>query len=267
MPDPEIMYYDAELDVPGSQQHNATADKLAEASETIAKRRSLHVLRDNPIWYFDPDSGAQKAFYGDAGLARTDDAETVVADQLLIMVEVVSTNDIRRERKDTLQQKRLNEANEVPEFALLFPELGDPRAFELYRLDENGKYELVPPDANGRIESATVPGLSFRVLPASKWRARGFKVEVYDRAELLVDAHTARLAKQRAEKRAAKAAREAADAKQQAADAKQQAADSKEKAATAAREAADAKQQVQRAEERAAALALKLRALGIDPDG
>ncbi len=225
------MYYDAELDVPGSKKHNATARKLAEAFETVAKRRSLEVLNDNPIWYFALDSGLQKAFYGDVGLARTDDAETVVADDLLLMVEVVSTNDVRRERKDTIQQKALNEANEVPELALLFPELNDPRTFELYRLGEDGKYRLVPLDARGRVESATVPGLSFRVLPSSTWPSRGLKVEVYDGDELLVDAHTSR-----------------------------------EAAAKARRAKSRAEKRAREAEEKAMALALKLRALGIDPD-
>ncbi|MBI4820122.1 MAG: Uma2 family endonuclease [Deltaproteobacteria bacterium] len=270
VPDPEI---DADLDVPGSEKHNATGRKLAEAFETVARSRRLRVLNDNPVWYFALDTGLQKVFFCDAALARTEDPATIVADDLKLVVEVVSTNDPRREKKDTIHQKALNEANGVPEFALLFPELDDPRTFELYRLGDDGKYVVVPLDAQGRVESWSVPGLSFRVLPPVQWQKVGFKVQVYDADELLVDADT-QLARARklevektlAEREAAGAKQEAADAERKAADAERKAADAEKKAADAERNAALAVAEKQAALDRAAALAAKLRALGIDPE-
>ena len=41
------------------------------------------------------------------------------------MLEVVSTDDRRKERKDTVVMRALNEYNEVDEFVLYFPDIED----------------------------------------------------------------------------------------------------------------------------------------------
>src|SRR5688572_28354188 len=122
-----ILFYDDELDVPGSKAHNRTGHRLGTLLCMLAERMDLELLSDNPIWYIDPRTGKQKAFYGDLVFARTSDAESVTANELLLAIEILSTNDSRREKKDTVFQRELNEHNSVPEFGLLFPELDDER--------------------------------------------------------------------------------------------------------------------------------------------
>jgi hypothetical protein len=51
----------------------------------------------------------------------------------LLVLEVVSTHERRKELKDTCFQRDLNEYNKVPEFVMAFPELDDARALIVCR--------------------------------------------------------------------------------------------------------------------------------------
>jgi len=74
---------------------------------------------------FDHRNNKQKQFYPDFLLARADTPKKVTADDLLFVLEVVSTDDRRKERKDTVVMRALNEYNEVDEFVLYFPDIED----------------------------------------------------------------------------------------------------------------------------------------------
>ncbi|MBI2372754.1 MAG: Uma2 family endonuclease [Deltaproteobacteria bacterium] len=264
LPDCDIPYYDPELDVPTSHTHNAATFDLRTKLEPIADAQGLVFMTDESVWYLDPASDQQKAFYPDVVLAARRDMAT--AEDARLVIEVVSTHDRRKEHKDTVRQRIANEANRVPEFGLYFPDIDDARVFELLRWDPCGKsYQSVAPSPNGRFASATVPGLEFEILPRSRWRD-GLKVDLYYKGERSLSAEDLRVRGQqeaeRADKEAKRAEREAKRA---------------EKAAKRAeREAERAEKQAERAEEEArradrervarVRLEAKLRALGIDPD-
>ncbi|MBM4398574.1 MAG: hypothetical protein FJ087_23175 [Deltaproteobacteria bacterium] len=149
----------------------------------VAVEAGLMFRSDEPIWYVHPETDQQRIFYGDLVLARPVDPRRVTADDLLLAMEVVSTHDRRKALKDTLFQRLLNEYNDVPEFALLFPDLEDPRALTWYRLVEEGRYEEQIVAPGGRVSSRAVPELELRVLPRDRW-SPGYKVDIYYRGEL-----------------------------------------------------------------------------------
>lgn len=177
-----IPYYDHELDVPQSVAHGSVTVGLGAVLQLVADEAGCSYLSDNPIWYLHPETDEQRAYYGDCVLGKAVDLSRIMATDLLWVMEVVSTNDRRKELKDTRFQKLLNEYNAVPEFALAFPELGDPRALTWCRLVD-GVYQehIVGPGAS--VHSDTVPGLELRVLPREQWTP-GYKFDVYYRGEL-----------------------------------------------------------------------------------
>ncbi len=180
LPECDIPYYDPELDVPTSRTHSLAMFDLQAKLAPIAKELKLELLSDNGIWYIDPSSDEQKAFYPDVALVRQLDG--VTAEDAAFVLEIVSTHNRRKERKDTVQQRNNNEANRVPEFALYFPDVDDARVLQLFRLDEDtGMYQLTPVVA-GRIASDAIPGLAFQILPRSDW-TEGHKIDVYFKGE------------------------------------------------------------------------------------
>jgi len=244
-----IPYFDAELQVPQSQAHRVAVHELGTILEAIAVEEGLDFLSDEPIWYLHPETDEQKVYYGDCVVGRSQDRRRITAESLLLVVEVVSTEDRRKELKDTKFQPLLNEYNSVPEFALAFPEPHDPRALTWYQLDE-GHYQHHELGPGARIHSRSVPGLEFCVLPREAWQA-GRKLEVRFKGEVR---HPLKRERQRAEQEKARAEQEKARAEQEKARAEQE-------KARAEQEKARAEQEKTRAD----ALAAKLRALGIDP--
>ncbi len=189
-----IPYYDEELDLMHSKAHLAAVNFLLPIFSYIARLLGLACLSDNPIWYIDPATEHQKAFAGDLVFARPGEIDRETAEDLALVMEIVSTNDPRKEKKDTIFHKSLNEFNQVPEFVLYFPDQDDKRSIEWYRLIEN-RYRQITPDQDGRLTSVAVPGLTLQVLPPDAW-ADGHKVRVlFDGQEILdfASEHEARL--------------------------------------------------------------------------
>jgi Uma2 family endonuclease len=74
-----------------------------------------------------------------------------------LVIEIVSPESVERDRRDKLAEYQ--EAG-IPEYWLIDP-LADHA--ECYQLDAAGKYQAVPPDANGAYHSRALPGFWLRV--------------------------------------------------------------------------------------------------------
>ncbi len=170
--------------MPASNPHRIAVFDIGTVLEAIAAEAGLLFLSDHPIWFIHPETDEQRAFYGDLVIARPVDRNRITADDLLVVIEVVSTDDRRKEIKDTVFQRAVNEYNEVPELGLVYPDAGDSRSLVWYTLDqENGRYQEVSLSPGGELEVAGVPELSLRVKPSSAWEP-GRKIEVWYRGEL-----------------------------------------------------------------------------------
>ncbi|MBX3129875.1 MAG: Uma2 family endonuclease [Polyangiaceae bacterium] len=243
-------YFDEELQVAQSRAHSIMAGESLPIFSAIATEAGLVFMSDEPIWFLHPETDEQKAFYGDCVFARPIETTRATARDLLLVMEIVSTNDRRKELKDTRFQHLLNEYNEVPEFALVFPDLDDPRALTWHRLVD-GRYEAQVVAPGGRVTSEVVAGLELLVLPRERW-SDGYKLDVYYRGEL-----RPRLLGERA-----RAKQEKARAEQEKARAEQEKARAEQEKARAEQEKARAEQEKARAER----LAQRLRELGVEPD-
>ena len=245
-------FYDEELKVGQSRAHRIMVYETGSVLASVVHEAGLKFLSDEPIWYIDPGSNEQKVFYGDWVIARGDaDRMKITADDLLLVVEIVSTHYRKKEVKDTGFQRILNEYNEVPEFALVFPEVEDSRSLRWYRFVD-GHYEELILSPGAEVASSSIEGLTLRVRSQAEWE-EGCKLDVFYKGErrLLLDEERAR-----AEQEAARAEQEAARAEQEAARAEQEAARAEQEAARAEQEAA-----------RAERLAALLREMGVDPNG
>ena len=240
-----IPYFDEDLQVPQGTPHQIAVYELGTILETIADELGLTFTSDHPIWFLDPDTDRQRRSYGDLVLARETDARRMIADDLLLVIEVVSTNDRRKEKKDTIFQRALNEYNEVPEFGLVFPDKADSRSLMWYRLNqESGRYEELSLSPGSEVAVSGVEGLVLRVKAAGQWE-EGRKIEMFFRGEPRLPLRGER---QRAEQERQRAEQEHQRAEQ---------------------ERQRAEQEHERAEQervRAERLTAKLRAMGIEPN-
>ena len=229
-------YFDEDLHVGQSTAHRVMTSETAPILAAIADEAGILFLSDEPIWYLHPETDEQKVYYGDFVLARPVDRMRITSSDLLLVVEVVSTNDRRKELKDTRFQRLLNEYNGVTEFALVFPEVDDLRALTWFRLVD-GEYveEVIAPGASAL--SSMVPGLELRVRPRDAWTP-GYKLDVFyagkPRARLATE-------RARAEREQARAEREQARAERE-------------------------QERAEREQTRADRLEARLRELGLDPD-
>ncbi|MEM9191869.1 MAG: hypothetical protein AAGF12_22040 [Myxococcota bacterium] len=245
-----VPYYDEELDVAQSTAHRLMVHETSVVLQALAAEAKVLVLSDEPIWYLHPETDEQRVYYGDVVLGTAEDSKRITADELALVMEVVTISDRRKELKDTRFQRLLNEYNRVPEFLMAFPEIEDPRALVLCRLVD-GEYqeEIVGP--GGVAKSAAIPGLAFRVLPRDRWVA-GYKFDVEYQG-----VPRPRLAGERAR----------ADEERARADEERARADEARARADEARARADeARARADEARVRADALAAKLRELGVDPE-
>lgn len=185
-----IPYFDRELGVPQSRSHQQMVSETGAVLAAVARDAGLLFLSDHPIWYEHPETDEQLAYYGDWVFAVGEE-RTITADGLLVVVEVVTIGDRRKEVKDTGFQRLLNEYNGVPEFGLVFPELEDSRALTWCRL-EDGRYTELDVASGGRIAVRGVPGLELEVKQRAQW-TDGDKIDVWYRGE-----HRPRLAGERA---------------------------------------------------------------------
>ena len=239
-----IPFYDAELQVAQSKAHRIMVVDTASVLSTLAPELELVFLADEPIWYLHPETDLQKVFYGDCVLGRPVvggaspvDTRRITAESVVLVVEVVSTNDRRKELKDTRFQRLLNEYNGVPEFILAFPEPDDPRALTYCQL-VNGEYQEQTMIPGATVLSRSVPGLELRVRARASWEpGRKFDILYKGEVRLPLDQERARAEHEKARAEHEKARAEKGEARAE-----------KEKA-------------------RADKLAERLRELGIDPDG
>ena len=225
----EIPYYDEELDVGHGSAHEKAVWYLATLLRTIARRLGLVYHSDYPVRYIDHRTGKEKQFYPDFFLAKADTPERVTADDLLLAVEVVSTNDKRKARKDTETMRELNEYNGVPEFVLYFPKADDDRSVRWFRL-EGETYVEIERDESGYYTSASVPTLRLRVLPRDLWED-GNKIDLYLGDECILNYEQEVERAEQAEREAEMAKREAALAKREVEIAKQEVEMAKQEAA------------------------------------
>lgn len=208
-----IPYYDEELDMPQSRAHSKTILWLATLLDRVAEATGLEGISDNPVWYWIPEENRQKALYPDYALTANPDTRALMATELLLVVEVVTTSKPVKERKDTMQMRDYNEAHGVQEFVLIYPEPEDERSVVWHRYDEQRqRYQVVPLPADGQYRSEAIPGLAIEVLPRREWRF-GRKARVWFRGqefrEAAVEAaraEQAELAQARAEQQAARLA-------------------------------------------------------------
>ena len=237
------LYFDEELQVPSLDPHRIMVFEMGTVFEMLAKEHGLRFISDHPIWYLDPNENVQRAYYGDLVIARDVDIQRITASDLLLAIEVVSTNDRRKEVKDRVFKLALNESNGVPEFGLLFPDADDQRAL-IWHVFEGERYREVAVAAGGEVAVQALPGLVIRVLPRAEW-TEGHKLELVYQGEVRRP-----LAGERERAVQAEARADQAEARADQAEAR-------------------ADQERRRAEEAAAKadrLAARLRALGIDPE-
>lgn len=208
-------YYDVDLDVPHSRAHMAMISDLSSIFRVLSEELGLCTLSDNSVWFMDPRDDAQRVSFPDLVLLEPDtDASRATAEDALFVGEVVSTEDRRKEVKDTAYQLALCEYNEVPEFALFFPEVGDARALTFHRLVQ-GRYDALVVSPGATVVSNSVPGLALRVLPKALWRP-GRKVEVFYRGEVRHPLDEERLRAEREHQRAEEERQRAEDERQRA---------------------------------------------------
>ncbi len=237
-------WYDTELDVAQSPAHAAMVIDLASILGALGEELSLTVLSDASVWFINPGTDEQQVCFPDLSVLRPDtEVKRATAEEALFIGEVVSTRDRRKEIKDTRFQTAFCEYNDVPEFALFFPELDDPRALTWFRMVD-GLYEEVTIAPGGEVESTSIPGLGFRVLPHEAWRP-GRKVDVVYRGELRLPVAGERA---RAEEERARAEEERARAEEERARAER------------------LESELDAAKAREDELKARLRAAGLDPD-
>ena len=68
-----IPFYDEELQVAQSDAHRIMVFDFGTIFGPIAQEARLGFLADQPIWYLEPDTNVQKAFYGDCVLDGVDE--------------------------------------------------------------------------------------------------------------------------------------------------------------------------------------------------
>lgn len=180
-------YYDHELKMSQSEEHKIIISYLYYCFRYIAKSLKLGCLSDNPVWYLlsKPRKGkTQKVFYPDLCVSKNLQNDKAIASDLLFSLEVVSTERRRKEIKDTVYMKGLNQYNKVPEFVLVYPKASDNRVIEYYTYD-GLKYQPLLAQG-GEYHSNVIEGLSIREIPRDDWKD-GEKVEVLFKGKLLVN--------------------------------------------------------------------------------
>lgn len=180
-----IPYYDHEYDMAQSTAHAEMIRDMGQFLDQVAAATGLRLLSDNPIWYWIDERDEQRPLYPDYALAEPVDPGCVTALNLRLAVELVSTATAAKERKDTVRMRKLNAANGVPEFALLYPELDDTRALRWFTLDQpSAIYREWPLPADRRYRSEAIPGLELEVLPRERWQP-GRKLRLWYRGARL----------------------------------------------------------------------------------
>ena len=274
-----IPYYDEELDLAQGHPHKTTVMEVGSILSDIASQAGLTALSDESIWYLEPRTNAQKNYFCDLAFSRTDQVDRVTAEDLVAVIEVVTTTERRKEYKDTVTQKKLNEYNRVPEFGLIFPEEKDERALIWHRYVRDGGYVETVIAPGNSVQVSGIPGLEIRVKPRHEW-SPGRKLDIYYQGQQYLTSgkehQRAEAAEQRAEtaeqrvevaEQRAETAEQRVEVAEQRVEAEKERAETAELQVKAEKERAEAEKERAEAEkERADQLAAKLRAIGINPE-
>ncbi|MCB1191119.1 MAG: hypothetical protein KDK90_11815 [Leptospiraceae bacterium] len=200
-----IPYYDDELKMPQSIEHEIAINYLSYCFKYIAKDLKLSSISDHPVWYLIQKpikDKNQKVIYPDLCVSKNSDISRVTSEDLLFSLEVVSMERKRKEFKDTVLMKALNEYNRVPEFVLVYPKASDNRVIEYYSFDG---YQYIPvATRNGKYSSKMIKGLSLQEISMDDWRD-GVKLEVLYKGKVLVKYEEVWELKEKAEKEKEKA--------------------------------------------------------------
>jgi hypothetical protein len=198
-----IPYYDDEFAMAQSAAHRQTIFFVGGLLDQVAKAADLRGVSDYPIWYRRAEGRQQRPLYPDYALTANPSIKALTANDLLLVLEVVTTSAAAKERKDTVLMREENAAHGVPEFVLLYPEPDDARSIVWRRYDPGTQaYEVVAPPVDGRYRSAAIPGLEIEVLPRADW-TEGRKVRVWFQGREVRDSEAAEQARAAAEQQVA----------------------------------------------------------------
>lgn len=178
-------FYEDELDMGVLPPHSEAIIFLAVIFKEIADALGWALVCDNPVTYAEPENGEPRTLFPDLALTPNRELQGLVAPDLRLVVEVLSTHDRRMETRDRHYKRAMNECNGVPEFVLYDPNPGDDQPLHYYRLvSGSAEYVRVLPDGGSVYKSEAVPGLAFRTLPAEAQQP-GVRVEVLFRGQRL----------------------------------------------------------------------------------
>ena len=178
-------FFEDELDMGVLPPHSEAIIFLAVIFKEIAEALGWTLVCDNPVTYIEPEKGEPRTLFPDLALTRQHEQQRLVAPELQMVVEVLSTNDQRMESRDRHYKRMMNECNGVAEFVLYDPTPGEGQPLCYYRLAPgSSEYVRVLPSAEGTFTSEAVPELAFRVLPPEQQRL-GVRVEVLFRGKRL----------------------------------------------------------------------------------
>ena len=215
---------------------------MEDAAEPSGRRRAVRkpdigvILNSNPVSWGRID---QRSFAG-------------ICDAV---VEFLSDSTPAEVFRDTEEKKRDYALAGVQEYYILDP---SGEHMHSYRLTPEGRYEEIPPDAEGVIRSEVLPGFQFRLrdlygLPELEELAldevyRGYALLRYQAS--VAEAAVQAAARQESEQRAAESEQRAAESGQRAAESEQRAAESEQRAESeaAARRKAEERLQAMAAE-------------------
>ncbi|RMF32091.1 MAG: Uma2 family endonuclease [Chloroflexi bacterium] len=142
---------------PASKRHQELADFLLVLMRLFVEHRDLGVVLSAPFQMKLPRSGREPdlIFIAKAHLDRL--KATYLDGPADLAVEIVSPESVGRDRGEKFYE--YEEAG-IPEYWLIDPLT---QRAEFYRRDDQGRYRLVSPDAEGVYRSAVLPGFWLNV--------------------------------------------------------------------------------------------------------
>ena len=152
--------------MPPSDRHQALVSLLDTLLTLFVRVYGLGIVRVSPYQMrATPDGPAREPdllFVAQAHLDRITPNRLIGPADLVI--EIISDESVARDRVDKFYEYQVVG---IPEYWLIDPRLGKER-IDIYRLDDQGKYRPVLPDAMGRYTTPLLPG--FSLDPAWLWQ-------------------------------------------------------------------------------------------------
>lgn len=146
-----------EMTSPATNQHQDITDFLLSVLRPFVEQNRLGIVRSAPFQMKIGNAGREPdlLFLRQVHLDRLQD--THLDGPADLVVEVMSPESIGCDRGDKFFEY---ERAGIPEYWLIDPQT---RRAEFYRLDDQGRYQLVLPDAEGIYRSAVLDGFWLRV--------------------------------------------------------------------------------------------------------